>query len=387
MAIDLKTVRNDTPACESIIHFNNAGASLMPRQVLEAVVSHLELEAAIGGYEAADLAQDAIHELYRSIARLVNGDPDEIAVLENATRAWDMAFYSIPFQPGDRILTSMTEYGSNFVAFLQVSRRTGAVVDVIPNDEHGRISAPALRNAMDDRVKLIALTHVPTNGGLIQPAEAVGGVAREANVLYLLDACQSVGQMPLDVKKIGCHMLSGTGRKFLRGPRGTGFLYVDRNVMERLDPVFLDIHSARWLGPDRYEIMPDARRFENWESNIAAKLGLGAAIDYALRLGLDDIRERVTFLAARLRSRLESLPGVTLHDLGCEKCGIVTFTSQVAEPAAIRQALRGRSINVAVSPADFSRLDMGQRGLTALVRASVHYYNTEEEVERFIEAL
>jgi len=387
MAIDLKTVRNDTPACESIIHFNNAGASLMPRQVLEAVVSHLELEAAIGGYEAADLAQDAMRELYRSIARLVNGDPDEIAVLENATRAWDMAFYSIPFQPGDRILTSMTEYGSNFVAFLQVSRRTGAVVDVIPNDEHGRISAPALRNAMDDRVKLIALTHVPTNGGLIQPAEAVGGVAREANVLYLLDACQSVGQMPLDVKKIGCHMLSGTGRKFLRGPRGTGFLYVDRNVMERLDPVFLDIHSARWLGPDRYEIMPDARRFENWESNIAAKLGLGAAIDYALRLGLDDIRERVTFLAARLRSRLESLPGVTLHDLGCEKCGIVTFTSQVAEPAAIRQALRGRSINVAVSPADFSRLDMGQRGLTALVRASVHYYNTEEEVERFIEAL
>ena len=383
--IDIARARRDTPGCERVLHFNNAGAALMPRPVLDATVGHLELEAAMGGYEAADHADAAIERVYDSAARLIGCARDEIALIENATRAWDMAFYAFPFKAGDRILTSVSEYGSNYIAFLQVARRTGAVIEVIPNDADGQVSVDALARMIDPRVKLIAVTHVPTNGGLVNPAAEIGRVARQADVPFLLDACQSVGQMPIDVKAIGCDMLSATGRKYLRGPRGTGFLYVRRALLERLEPPFLDLHAATWVAKDRYEIRPDARRFENWESNVAGKIGLGAAIDYALGWGLDNTWERIAALADSLRARLSGLPGLELRDLGPQKCGIVTFTIAGRDPLDIRRQLAGAGVNVTTSSSAGTRIDMENRGLTNVVRASVHYYNTEAEVERFAE--
>lgn len=388
MTFDLRRARDDTPGCENVLHFNNAGAALMPKRVIDAIVGHLELESAIGGYEAADRARDSVELVYDRAAKLLNCSREEIAIVENATRAWDMAFYALPFGPGDRILTSRAEYASNFIAYLQVTSRTGARVEVVANDEHGQISVQALRDAIDRRVKLIALTHVPTNGGLVNPAEAVGEVARDAGVLYMLDACQSVGQMPIDVRKIGCHILSATGRKFLRGPRGTGFLYVEQELIERLVPPFLDLHAARWISSDRYEIRRDARRFENWETNYATKIGLGAAIDYALDWGMERIEARVSSLANELRSRLEELPGVAVRDLGLTRCGIVSFTVDGRDPEEVREGLGRDNINVSVSAANFTLLDMAERGLDrGVVRASVHYYNSEDEVDRFCQTL
>jgi len=385
--LDVDKARRDTPGCEEVLHFNNAGSSLMPDPVLRATVGHLELEARIGGYEAAAREEEALERVYGASARMLGCGTDEIAVVENATRAWDMAFYSIPFEPEDRILTAQAEYASNYIAFLQVARKTGAVVEPVPNDEHGQTSIAALRDMMDGRVKLIAMTHVPTNGGLVNPAERVGEVAREAGCLYLLDACQSAGQMPLDVAEIGCDMLSATGRKYLRGPRGTGFLYVRREVLERLEPPFLDLHAAEWTARDRFEIRPDARRFENWETNFAGKIGLGVALDYALDLGLEAIRDRVYGLAESLRVRLTDIPGVVVRDIGEERCGIVTFTAQGKSPDEIKSALSGHAINVSVSPPASTRLDSEARGLNEIVRASVHYFNTGGEVERFCATL
>jgi selenocysteine lyase/cysteine desulfurase len=385
--IDVARARRETPGCKGVLHFNNAGAALMPQPVLDAVVGHLQREAMIGGYEAEDQAQAQIEHTYDAAAALIGAARDEIALIENATRAWDMAFYSVPLGPGDRILTAMAEYASNYIAYLQVARKTGATVEVIPNDESGQLSVAALRDMMDARVKLIAITHVPTNGGLVNPAAAVGQVAREAGVLYLLDACQSVGQMPIDVATIGCDMLSATGRKFLRGPRGTGFLYVRRDVLDRLEPPLLDLHAAEWVAHDRYTMRPDARRFENWEKNVAGMVGLGVAIDYAQSWGLPAIWERVRRLAVRLRARVCLQKGVTVHDIGAEQCGIVTFTVAGIEPGAVKAALAAQRINVTVSGASSTRLDMDARGIREVVRASVHYYNTEEEVDRFCAAI
>ncbi|MDH6522214.1 cysteine desulfurase/selenocysteine lyase [Streptomyces sp. SAI-090] len=384
---DVARARADTPGCATVTHFNNAGAALMPRQVIEATTRHLHLEAQTGGYEAADRAAASIEAVYDSAARLLGCDRDEIALVDNATRAWDMAFYGIPFRPGDRVLTSMAEYGSNFIAYLQVAERYGVQVDVVPNDEHGQISVDALRAAVDERVRVISITHVPTNGGLVNPAAEVGKIAREAGALYLLDACQSVGQLDVDVREIGCDLLSTTGRKYLRGPRGTGLLYVRREVLDRLVPPVLDLHAATWTARDRYEMRPDARRFETWEANYAAVLGLGAAIDHALGWGLGRIQRRVTALAEQLRGRLAEIPGVRVRDLGVRLCGITTFTVHGAEADRVKSSLAEQGINVSVSRTASTRLDMDDRGLGEVIRASVHYYNTEEEVTELVRAV
>jgi selenocysteine lyase/cysteine desulfurase len=383
MTIDIERLRAETPGCRNVLHFNNAGAALMPEPVVDAVVGHLRLESEIGGYEAAAREADRVAAVYDSVARLVGCRRGEVALVEHATRAWDMAFYAVALGPGDRILTAVAEYAANYVAFLHAARRTGAVVEVVPNDERGQLSVDALREMIDERVKLVAITHVPTNGGLVNPAAEVGRVAREAGVLYLVDACQSVGQMPIDVDEIGCDMLSATGRKFLRGPRGTGFLYVRECALSRLDPPMIDHPAASWVARDRYELRPDARRFENWEASFADRLGLGAAIDYALALGVEAIRDRAWALAADLRERLAAIPGVEVRDTGAVRSAIVTFTVDGVAPAALKAALAAVRMNVTVAEADSARLDMEARGLEAVVRASPHYYNTEEEVSRF----
>jgi selenocysteine lyase/cysteine desulfurase len=316
MLLDLARIRSETPGVGHRVHLNNAGAGLMPQAVLDAMIAYLQREATIGGYETAGEAAQRLDGVYDSVARLIAAGSDEIALTENATVAWQMAFYSLAFQPGDRILTARAEYAANYVAFLQVARRTGAVIEVVPDDANGVLDPGALERMIDDRVRLIAITWVPTNGGLVNPAGEVGRIARAYSIPYLLDACQAVGQMQVDVAALGCDMLSATGRKFLRGPRGTGFLYIRRDLLQQLEPPVIDHFAAPWVATDRYELRPDARRFETWENNYAGRLGLGVAIDYALAIGMEAIEERSRRLAGLLRDALRSIPRVTIHDLG-----------------------------------------------------------------------
>lgn len=385
--IDVKRARAQTPGVSEVIHFNNAGAGLMPQCVLDAQKTYLDLEARLGGYEAADHESVRLEKVYDAIAQLINCARDEVAVVENATVGWDMAFYAMTFSPGDRILTAQAEYAANYIAYLQVKQKTGAVVEVIPSLESGETSVEALQNMLDDHVKLISITHVPTNGGLVNPAEEIGKVARANGIPYLLDACQSVGQIPLDVERIGCDMLSATGRKYLRGPRGTGFLYVRRSMLERLHPPMIDLLAATWTAPDTYELRPDARRFENWETNMAAKIGLGTAVDYALSWGLDDIESRLVALAHTLREQLSDLPGFTVHDVGRRRCGIVSFSNESIPAPLLCARLGEAGINTTVSSRSSTLIDAMRRELPDMVRASLHYYNDESEIDRMIDVL
>ncbi len=387
MPIDVARARAETPGCSHVLHFNNAGASLMPQAVLDAQLTHLQREATIGGYESKAEVVDAIDGVYGSIARLLNCQAEEIALLENATVAWHAAFLSLPWQEGDRILTAEAEYASNYISYLKLARQQGVRVERVPSTAAGDLDVAALERMIDDRVRLITVTHVPTNGGLVNPAEEIGRIAKAHNILFLLDACQSAGQLDLDVQAIGCDFLSATGRKYLRGPRGSGFLYVKKERLAEIEPPVLDLHSAHWVTPERYEMRPDARRFENWEFNYAAVLGLGTAVDYALAWGMPEIERRVVALAADLRAALAELPGITVQDIGTRKCGICTFSHRSLDAATISTALRAEGINTSVSDPNSTLLDATARELPNLVRASVHYFNTDEEIERVCRAL
>ena len=381
--------RAETPGVAHVRHFNNAGAALMPTPVIDATTTYWQREAEIGGYEAAAVYDDLIEAGYASAARLLNAQRDEIAFVENATRGWDLLFYGLAasLRPGDRILTSRSEYVSNVIAFLQVAERTGAHVEVIPCDERGQVDVHALADMLDARVKLVAITHVPTNGGLVNPAAAIGRLTRAAGIPFLLDACQSVGQLVVDVAEIGCDMLTTTGRKYLRGPRGTGFIYVKQATMATLIPPFLDVHSATWVASYHYEVRSDARRFENWETNYAGKVGLITAIDYALAWGMPAIEARVRALATTLRRTLADIPGVSIQDLGVDPCGIVAFTHQRVAAPVIMAHLAAHRINVTTSSPFGTRFDMEARQLPMVVRASVHYYNDDAEIAQLVAAV
>jgi selenocysteine lyase/cysteine desulfurase len=369
------------------VHLNNAGCGLMTESVMSAVKAHIDLEGRIGGYEAASKMAKRLDAVYDDVAALIGAQRNEIALMDNATVAWDHAFYALKFKPGERILTSQAEYAANYVAFLQRARAGDLTVDVVPNDEHGALDVAALEEMIDERVALIAVTWIPTNGGLVNPAMAIGKVANRHNIPYLLDACQAIGQMPVDVRALGCDFLSATGRKFLRAPRGTGFLYVRSTLIEALEPAMIDHFAASWVSRDTYELRKDARRFETWENAYALRLGLQEAVCYARRIGLTAIRNRTWTLATRLRCALQGIPGVSVHDVGLEKCAIVGFSIAGCDPHTIMHSLGEQGINISVSSPSSTRLDAEDRQLPVLLRASPHYYNDENELDRFIDAI
>jgi selenocysteine lyase/cysteine desulfurase len=385
---EIAALRAATPGCDGeLIHLNHAGASLPTRTVLDANIAHLRAEAVEGGYEAAAAAADRRRAVYTSIARMLGADASEIARTEHATSAWNAAFWSVPMEAGQRIVVHDHEYGANIVAFLHAVRQRGIVVDRVGNDGTGQVDVEAVEAKLaGGDVALVSLTHVPTNGGLVNPARDVGRLTRAAGVPFLLDACQSVGQLQLDVDDIGCDLLSATGRKYLRGPRGTGFLYVRSSMLDRLTPSQPDHHGTALVAEDRFTWAPGAQRFEHWEHDVAGWLALGVAVDEALALGLDRIEATIGPRADRLRTMLADA-GFVVHDLGSTRCGIVTTSHPDVDAESLRAALRAARINTTTTLADSSRWDADRRALPTMVRLSVHVTTTDAELDRAVDVL
>ena len=391
MAIDLTAVRADTLGCNNVAHFNNAGCSLPPRQVNEAIIAQLRREEMIGGYEAAAEATERIAGVYTSAATLIGASPDEIALMDGATRAWDVAFYGYlagsRLGSGDRVLVDRARYPSYAVSMIQVAQRSGVTFQLIDDDERGQFDLDDLDRRLTPDVKLVALTHIPTDSGLINPIAEAGARCRAAGVPLLVDACQSVGQLTVDVDELQCDMLNATGRKYLRGPRGTGFLYVRSEWQHLVTPLVIDNSLTRWTAPTSYELQPGARRYEAFERSIATTLGLGVALDYALDLGVANIETSILSLADTLRQRLSRIPGLLLDDAGVRQCGIVTFRIPGVEAPAAHRALAARGINTSVTRIHAGATEPGAAPVEPRVRASVHYYNSEAEIEALASAI
>lgn len=390
--LDIHRLRADTPAYADAagpasVFLDSAGSSLPPWVVIDTITAHLRREAEIGGYRAANERLDDLAGVKAAIGTLINADPSAIALSDSASRSWSDFFYAVALRPGDRILISGSDYASNAIAALQRARATGATVEPIPSDGTGRLDLAALADMLDDRVKIVSLLHAPTNGGLVNPVAEATRIAHRVGALVLLDACQSAGQIHLDVAELGVDAMSATGRKWLRGPRGTGFLYLRPQVCRELEPGRLDLHSAAWTGPQDYRIATDATRFEFWECDVAARLGLGAAVRYLLDLGPENVFAAVAANAGYLRAQLPALPGVTVRDLGTEHSGIVSFTIDGIDPIEIRDRLRESDITVTVSHRGSTLLDMSARHLDSVVRASPHCFVTIEELDRFLDAI
>ncbi|MXN64995.1 aminotransferase class V-fold PLP-dependent enzyme [Stappia sp. GBMRC 2046] len=384
---DIERLRADTPGVENVSHFNHSKCSLPSKRVLGKIVDHLQREAAIGPSEAGDLATADIEAARDAAAQLLNALPQEIALTGSGSQGWGAAFAALPhLKPGDRLLTSRHEWGGNLSMMKRAAEKAGANVEYVPCREDGTVSPEALATMIDDRVKLVALTWLPANGGLINPVAEIGEVTRAAGVPYFVDAGQALGQIEADVGAIGCDILKGTGRKFLRGPRGTAILYIRKSFLDTLDPVTTDVFSAPWEegGP---KLREDARRFETSEKPVALQIGLGEAIRQALEIGIADIRSRIKAKSEKLRTELSQIAGVTLLDLGGEKSGLVSFSVSRLSATELRKRLARKNINVASIAAAYCPVEMAERGFSEVARASVSYLTTDEEIDRLADAM
>ena len=385
----LKGWREDTPGCANRVHLNNAGAGLMPRSVFDAVAGHLLREAQFGGYESADDAEGAVADAYAQIAKLLGTQSRNIAVVENSTVAFFQALSSFDFKPGDVIVTTRNDYISNQLAYLSLAKRQGLEIRRAADLPSGGVDPQSVKELLrDHRVRLLAVTWVPTNSGLMQPVETLGEIAEAAGVPYLIDGCQAVGEIPIDIARLRCDFLSATARKFLRGPRGIGFLYVSDRALERGDfPLYIDMRGADWIAAEQFQPAADARRFENWEFAYALVLGLGEAARYALNVGVEMGGRRARHLAATLRGKLSELPGVRVLDRGSELAAIVTAEVAGWDARDLSLHLRQRGINASASLRAYAVIDMDEKKAATALRLSPHYYNTEQEIDTAVEAI
>ena len=385
--LQIQHLREATPGCQSgLVHFNHAGASLPSQATLDAIIEQLQREARDGPMEAGEQGAILVEKARRAAGQLLNAPASAIAFASSGSTAWSMAFQALgPWQPGDRILVGRHEWGGN-LASMELAVQAGARVEVIPCDASGAACPVALEAMLDAKVKLIDLTWLPANGGLINPAQAIGDVARRHTIPYFIDAGQAVGQVPVDVQALQCDVLKSAGRKHLRGPRGTALLYIRPDFLPHLNPAQRDVFSAPWTA-EGFDLRNDARRFETSEVSFALLAGLGNALHEINQLGIEQVWQRVSKTSARIREALRQIPGITLHDLGRTHSGLIAFNLAGWDSFELKQRLACKRINIGANGVAYTPLDMQARGLNSIARISVSPLNTDDDIELLVKAL
>jgi selenocysteine lyase/cysteine desulfurase len=387
--MNLHQIRQDTPACEHVIHFNNAGAALMPKQVADSVRNYITEEENYGGYEVADRYKNELEMFYEYGAQLLNCKKTNIAFTANATDSYNKALSSISLVKDDIVLISANDYSSNYMAFISLQRRFGIKLMQVKNSDTGEIDLHDLESKIKQHgPRLVSITHVPTSSGLVQPVGEIGNIIKKYDTLYLLDACQSLGQMKVDATETGADFISSTFRKFLRGPRGAGLLYVsDKALNAGLEPLYIDLRGADWIAENNYQPRPDAKRFEDWETAFALMMGSKEALKYLLSLGIENIESRSRELSSKLRKALSETELVHLQDKGKQLCNIITFTIENFTEETIKKYFYDKGINIYTIAKNSAIIDFTEKEIEWVVRVSPHYYNTETEIHTFIDAL
>ncbi|MGL6093599.1 MULTISPECIES: aminotransferase class V-fold PLP-dependent enzyme [unclassified Pseudomonas] len=385
--LQIQHLREATPGCQSgLVHFNHAGASLPSQATLDAIIEQLQREARDGPMEAGEQGAILVEKARRAAGQLLNAPASAIAFASSGSTAWSMAFQALgPWQPGDRILVGRHEWGGN-LASMELAIQAGARVEVIPCDASGAACPVALEAMLDAKVKLIDLTWLPANGGLINPAQAIGDVARRHAIPYFIDAGQAVGQLPVDVQALQCDVLKSAGRKHLRGPRGTALLYIRPDFLPHLNPAQRDVFSAPWTA-EGFDLRNDARRFETSEVSFALLAGLGNALHEINQLGIERVWQRVLQTSARIREALRQIPGISLHDLGNTHSGLIAFNLAGWDSFELKQRLGVKRINIGANGVAYTPLDMQARGLSSVARISVSPLNTDDDIELLVKAL
>jgi selenocysteine lyase/cysteine desulfurase len=387
--MNIETIRSQTKGLDGKLFFNSAGSSLMQDQVIECMLNYLEEERMIGGYAAAAKHQESINGFYTQVANLIKAKEKNIAFATSATDAYNQALSSIPFQSKDVILTTNNDYISNQLAFIGLQKRYDVEIVRVNDLKKGGMDAEDCIEKIEKlKPKLVAITHIPTNSGLIQDVYSIAPACKASGAYYLIDTCQSIGQLNISVETLNCDFLTATGRKFMRGPRGTGFLYVsDRVLNEGLTPLFTEQCGAEWTEEFGYKIMDSALRFERWERNCGNMLGLAKATELINKIGIESIEKRNNELQLFAREALSKLPNIQCTDIGENLCNLITFTNADGSINRIVELFATNNVSFSISGINSALIDFTKRELTEVVRISPHYFNTEKEISTLIDIL
>ncbi len=386
--IDIQKIRKDTLYCEDKLFLSSAGCSLPPKSMFEKMHAYNRLEEEFGGYEIEARMASERNSFYEETAKLINCKPENISFQYSASEGFSRALSAISFKENDVILTTDDDYISNFIAFISLKKRFGIRIARCKNTETGELDLVDFeQRIVIEKPVLVAITHVPTNSGLVQPVAEVGTLCKKYNILYLLDACQAVGQLVVDVQKIGCDFLNATGRKFLRGPRTSGFLFISDNVLNLgLEPLFIDRRGASWTATENYEVQKSALRFEPMERGVEI-IGLAEAVRYANEIGIQNIENYNKIIGEKLRENLSQIPNIQLLDKGSVQSNIITFNVKNKTLPEVDSYLRANKIYFSQSLKSFAIIDFTKKGVDWAIRFSPHYFNTLNEMDKVFEIM